>query len=393
MRSTAALISTLLFGVAAALPTRRTASVLTGRYAPVPPSRHPTALVSCRGGDGGEGGAPPVQLFVKTLTGKTVSIEVEAGEAIEDVKARIAEKEGIPPEQQRLIFGGQQLQDGKTIDDYDLGDDATLHLVLRLRGGRSNDQNCPLTFGSPDLLRVRGGEAGAPTQAPVQLFVKTLTGKTVSIEVEAGEAIEDVKARIAEKEGIPPEQQRLIFGGQQLQDGKTIDDYDLGDDATLHLVLRLRGGGGLLPGILYATTGGRLGVPRSRRVSYEYVAKHAAFSAEEIRLLEEFVKSARVASAVRRSHEEGSIDRAFWRIGDAPKGSGSVSTTDGPLLGAAAEAAQAISGASEEGDRQAEFDRLAGGRYIPAAGLVKNFFERRNPYSIKTFGRLKLWRD
>jgi ubiquitin C len=80
------------------------------------------------------------------------------------------------------------------------------------------------------VLSVRGG---------MQLFVKTLTGKTVSIEVEEGESIEDVKAKIAEKEGIPPEQQRLIFGGQQLQDQKTLQDYDVGDDATLHLVLRL----------------------------------------------------------------------------------------------------------------------------------------------------------
>ena len=73
-----------------------------------------------------------MELFVKTLTGKTVTIEVEEGESIEDVKAKISEKEGIPPEQQRIIFGGQQLQDGKTIDDYDLSDDSTLHLVLRL---------------------------------------------------------------------------------------------------------------------------------------------------------------------------------------------------------------------------------------------------------------------
>jgi ubiquitin len=94
----------------------------------------------------------------------------------------------------------------------------------------------PSTRTLSTILDLRGG---------MQLFVKTLTGKTVSIEVEEGESIEDVKAKIAEKEGIPAEQQRIIFGGQQLQDGKTIDDYNIGDDATLHLVLRLRGGGGV----------------------------------------------------------------------------------------------------------------------------------------------------
>merc|ERR1712176_19227 len=99
--------------------------------------------------------------------------------------------------------------------------------------GSSRDPMVRFSSGLTTTLALRGG---------MQLFVKTLTGKTVSIEVEEGESIEDVKAKISEKEGIPPEQQRLIFGGQQLQDGKTIDDYDVGDDATLHLVLRLRGG-------------------------------------------------------------------------------------------------------------------------------------------------------
>lgn len=80
-----------------------------------------------------------MQLFVKTLSGKTVSIDVEEGESIEEVKEKISEKEGVPPEQQRLVFGGQQLQDSKTLDDYDVGDDATLHLVLRLRGGSMED--------------------------------------------------------------------------------------------------------------------------------------------------------------------------------------------------------------------------------------------------------------
>jgi ubiquitin len=167
-------------------------------------------------------------LFVVLLGGATFSLDVGPLVTVLELKKQLVEllkgdygTRHPEVSSMRLVFEGCTLKDDATRQDCKIPRGAKLHLLRRLHGQLSTD----------------------PADCGGQCFVKTLTGKTLTLDAEPTDTIEDLKKKIQAKEGIPPDQMRLIFNDKQLEDGRTRHSYGIVREATMFLVLRLRGGG------------------------------------------------------------------------------------------------------------------------------------------------------
>eukprot|EP00770_Monocercomonoides_exilis_P007655 MONOS_7616.1-p1 / transcript=MONOS_7616.1 / gene=MONOS_7616 / organism=Monocercomonoides_exilis_PA203 / gene_product=polyubiquitin / transcript_product=polyubiquitin / location=Mono_scaffold00265:16239-20772(-) / protein_length=1285 / sequence_SO=supercontig / SO=protein_coding / is_pseudo=false len=152
------------------------------------------------------------ELFVKSIRGQTLRFSINAAETrVRDIKQMVAEKERIPVEHQRLVWGGKELMDERCLEEYSMEDRSTVHLLLKLMGG----------------FNIR---------------VMHLDGRAVNVEVDGAESVEDVKQKVMAVEGVDVSKMRLVSGGRWLKDCHVLEDFGIGTESTVHLLPISRGG-------------------------------------------------------------------------------------------------------------------------------------------------------
>uniref|UniRef100_UPI00398F8871 uncharacterized protein isoform X2 n=1 Tax=Pristiophorus japonicus TaxID=55135 RepID=UPI00398F8871 len=227
-----------------------------------------------------------MQIFLKNEKGKISTHEVLPSETVQAFRARVQRQEGVPADQQRLMYEGKQLEDGRSLSDYNIQSQGTIFLLLRLRGGMElqvkfmNGEFIELEI-EPSIqvstLKMKISEkTGVPkfqqrlvvqngssvelkddmrlsdysdgimlivkNEERMQIFLKNEKGKISTHEVLPSETVKAFRARVQRQEGVPPNQQRLMYEGKQLEDGRSLSDYNIQSQGTIFLLLRLRGG-------------------------------------------------------------------------------------------------------------------------------------------------------